>query len=91
MNEIINRRKTNSKITKLRIASDDTAIKKIFMFALETEKGLLFSCGDPDPPKDCIEEIDIKPDEYILGFLGNITDALDGFGIYVAKIPVIRR
>jgi hypothetical protein len=32
----------NDKITKLRIAFDDTAIKKIFMFALETEKGQHF-------------------------------------------------
>jgi len=23
--------------------------------------------------------------------LGNIVDALDGFGIYVAKVPVVRR
>ena len=35
--------------------------------------------------------VKIQPDEYVLGFYGNLSEALDGFGIYIAKIPIISR
>jgi hypothetical protein len=36
-------------------------------------------------------KVEIKPDEYILGFFGSLSEALDGFGLYVAKVPIISR
>ena len=42
-------------------------------------------------PEDYIKKVEIKPDEYVVGFFGNVGEALDGFGIYKLKTPVIRR
>ena len=35
--------------------------------------------------------VPIQNDEYILGFYGNLSTALDGFGIYIGYVPIISR
>ena len=66
-------------------------MKKIFYFKLVSQKGITFETGDEDVPEVCKEILEIKPDEYVLGFFGNMSEALDGFGIYCAKVPIVER
>ena len=82
----------DDKIRKMTIAAEDYGDNrwKIFNLSFWTEKGEEIVVGDDSfIPKECIIEVEIKPDEHVIGFFGNIGDALDGFGIYVMKDPVV--
>ncbi len=73
----------DDKITKLALACDD----EIYHICIETQKGKVLKWGEQYP--DQVVEVGIKPDEYLMGFFGNINKALNGFGIYLAKEPII--
>ena len=65
----------DDKITSFSLAGDlDQVIQKIFVLEFTTKKGLHFRHGlaESDVPKTCILNVDVKPDEYVLGFFGNL-------------------
>lgn len=63
------------------------------MLEFTTEKGIHFRHGlsEHDVPNTCKMNVPIQNDEYILGFYGNLSTALDGFGIYIGYVPIISR
>jgi len=87
----------DDRITYFTLAGDlsdaEDQPQKIFMIEFKTLKGIHFRHGlsEQDVPETCIVNVGIKPDEYILGFFGNLQNVLDGFGLYILKLPVVSR
>ncbi len=79
-------------IKEISIAYDkEDEIQAIYYLAFKTKSGKEYKFGDVDSGEKQSEKIEIRIDEYVLGFTGNVTSKFCGFGIFVAKdIPIIK-
>ncbi len=79
-------------IKEIALAYDkEDEVQTIYFLAFKTASGKEFKFGDVESGEKQAEKIDIRIDEFVLGFSGNVQNKFCGFGLFIAKdIPIVR-